>query len=850
MSELTIRRNRNFAVPQYQSVKKTEKQAAASSSGRVTGKTGLALSGTLQQLMSKASQAESGARESRRALQMGESVLEEVKDSLDRLAQLARESAEGDSPDRAVLQKELEQLREGIDRMLSSAVLGDTPLFLDGEPELSQDELAMLYLGAVISGGSAENADPAQALEGLAQLLEKVQSGVPLDQAIQELTGGTFTSLADFQAQFSDGTAPGLEEFLKNLLSAEGGGIPPLADSPMLTLLMGMEGTNLDLLMALLTAGQGAENAPEPGAALGAENAAQTEAHAQQASTARFGGLQVSGSDLSGVSFNSSTGELTVSGTADVVIQGKEQEGQSILITGSGTVTLKEVTASALTVDAEAAHILTAGESRLGQIALGQGVSLTLEGGGLLRAGVIRGDPSSTLRLAGGAVTVTGEEGKTPEALTIPVVMEGAASLAVRAAGVRNAEGQALEPLDLVWKTLLPGWNSLTAMELDGKQTRLALMNGDPARLWLAKGDASHGYPIHGLILQGKDDSGRPQTRYSYVRWNWQTKRFQEVSVYPNPFDVTGGQAGLDWVYEEESHTLRILSSQVTALSGGLGTDINQEPFSGRIVLADHIGAMELSLEDVVCRVEEGRAFDLGSGNDVTLFLPNGTSNLFESGLGCSGISLGDGTTLSIDCVKPQDGGEVNGILTATGGDGSAGIGWDSGEQGVQTGFILIRGSGGPGRGQGFTSSVTIVGGMVTSSSGAGDVNMGVSLQMGEDSVTIPQFRLSSKALRLDRLNVMTREYARAAQAALDADIRWVARVKDAYGGLQDQLAQSCSALSSVCRYIDEKRRLVRDTDSASTLLEDMQRSILCQPSQALLTHSGRSSESVQNLLD
>ena len=54
----------------------------------------------------------------------------------------------------------------------------------------------------------------------------------------------------------------------------------------------------------------------------------------------------------------------------------------------------------------------------------------------------------------------------------------------------------------------------------------------------------------------------------------------------------------------------------MTAISGGLGTDVNQEPFSGRIALADHIGAMELTLEDVVCRVEEGRAFDLGQGNE------------------------------------------------------------------------------------------------------------------------------------------------------------------------------------------------------------------------------------------
>ena len=60
----------------------------------------------------------------------------------------------------------------------------------------------------------------------------------------------------------------------------------------------------------------------------------------------------------------------------------------------------------------------------------------------------------------------------------------------------------------------------------------------------------------------------------------------------------------------------------------------------------------------------------------MTLLLESGTDNRFESGVGCAGISLGDGTTLRIDCIK-SDG--PDGILTATGGMGGAGIGRDSG---------------------------------------------------------------------------------------------------------------------------------------------------------------------------
>ena len=119
--------------------------------------------------------------------------------------------------------------------------------------------------------------------------------------------------------------------------------------------------------------------------------------------------------------------------------------------------------------------------------------------------------------------------------------------------------------------------------------------------------------------------------------------------MYPNPFTVTGGEPGRDWAYDEASHTLHILTPQVTAISGGAGTDANQAPFSGRIALADSIGTMELTLGGVVCRVSSGRAFSLGRANDVTLLLQRGSSNHFESGAGCAGISLGDGTSLRID---------------------------------------------------------------------------------------------------------------------------------------------------------------------------------------------------------
>ena len=382
----------------------------------------------------------------------------------------------------------------------------------------------------------------------------------------------------------------------------------------------------------------------------------------------QLGNVQVMGTDLSGVSFDAASGLLTIGGTADVTVQGTGQGGQAILLTGSGAVTLQQADVSTLTIASPEARIFSAGRTTLGEVRLQTGAALTLGGGGLLSVGGFRGDGTNVLRLSGGAVVLTEKNSQTLAELGIPVLVEGPASLAARASRVRDPGGRALTPMDVVWKTLLPGFSAVTSLTLDGRQTRLALSARelpDPIRLWLAKGDSSHGSPIHALTVRGRDEFGRPRTRYAYLLWNQREGSFQETAMYPNPFTVTGGEEGTDWVYEEESHTLRILSNQVTAIAGGAGTDANQTPFSGRIALADGIGEVTLTLGGVACRVSSGSAFRLGRENHVKLLLQSGSSNHFESGEGFAGISLGDGASLEIDCAKTGSTRDPAGVLTA-----------------------------------------------------------------------------------------------------------------------------------------------------------------------------------------
>lgn len=228
----------------------------------------------------------------------------------------------------------------------------------------------------------------------------------------------------------------------------------------------------------------------------------------------------------------------------------------------------------------------------LGAVQLGENTALTLDGG-FLRLASLQGGARSLLRLTGGAAVLLGDPARSTSAsaLTVPVVLDGPASLMARASSVRDPGGKALQPFDVVWKTLMPGFHALTSLEIDGQRSRMALTRDHAMRLWLAKGDLSNqGYPAHSLVMRGRDQMGRLRTRYAYLQWDQRTGGFQESEPYPNPFTVTGGEPGEDWVYEEGSHTLRILTSQVSGISGGSGVDADQSPFSGRIVLEDEIG--------------------------------------------------------------------------------------------------------------------------------------------------------------------------------------------------------------------------------------------------------------------
>ena len=120
----------------------------------------------------------------------------------------------------------------------------------------------------------------------------------------------------------------------------------------------------------------------------------------------------------------------------------------------------------------------------------------------------------------------------------------------------------------------------------------------------------------------------------------------------------------------------------------------------------------------------------------------------------------------------------------------------------------------------------------------------GVSLQTGEDDVTLPQFRLSVRSLGLDGLGLLTQEDAQAAGAAIDADRRWVAQIQTAYSALYRRLEEGAGR-----RRRGFAGRLVRDAGMAGELLRDVSRSIPRPSSQAMRTHGGDGGRDVRQLL-
>lgn len=963
MDGLSIHERREVTTARPASITKTDKTAAAPEPARVQPAVE-----TPERLAAGTNAGEDRFRQSRLILQTGESVLTEVSGNLERMLELLKNGT-GE-----MLSADLKRLGREIERLLDGASAGDVPLFQRGDtgvlslPVWLQNGIALggrelntllaslgltgdvdaeqlfnaitgrsldandavsylstLYLGAIIAGDGEipEHLDKEAILDGLRQLLELVNEGMNADEAISKLSGGTFPSFASFEAQFSSGNAPDLLEFLSGCLHQEEAAVlPPLAG--LLDGLTGVDEMEMELWMTLgsIQSLNGGGEAADGGqmdvsldltgnaAAVPADHAPVSADGADNAPlvTLQFGGLEVSGNDLSGVSF--SNGVLTLNGEQNVIVRGSQPD-TVILMNGPGSVTLENVRAAALTVDTSGSRVFIAGEQTLERIELRDGADLILDGKGILEVKQFQAARTSSLRLNGGTLLADSGVGTVPAKVEI----NGAAVLPAATEPVMRGGGK-LESFDLIWKTLLPGMERLISASADGSQARLMLGSSSPARLWLDKGpDGSHGYPARLITLVGADGKGNRKTQSLFLRWDGGAGQFQEVPMYPNPFQVSGGVEGEDWAYDPAARTLRILTGKALTVSGGPGLDAGQNPFSGRVVLADGLGTVELTLDGTDCQVSFGRAFDLGRGNQVNLFLRG--ENYFQSGVSYAGLSLGDGTALLIDSAP--DGG---GTLTAYGGYGGAGIGRDrnAGTDGscrvaIRGGSVTARAFGagagiGAGR-DGAAGTISIGGGTVSASGGksggaaiggapggpVGDITIsggvitvsapslpdpigagagsscgevriargaqivykdgvhgmpepkktkGIPLALGNETIVLPRFRLSAEGLRIQNLDVSTPAGVRDAQRNVSEASRRVWRIQLAYSEMFSRLEEHLYSLWNVQSAFASP---VRSAGAANALLSDVKQAIAEQPEQAVGSRQDSAAREIFRLL-
>ena len=569
--------------------------------------------------------------------------------------------------------------------------------------------LACMYLGAVISGGgsvpSVINADVISA--GLNQLLNSVIGGSSLNSAVKTLTNGAFISFSDFVSKFDRGIADGLGKFVHDLLAASGDGRGGLVSGNLaakdLTEDQELNGINL---FELNTDHSGVNNIYPSGynvysGGANTTNGTPPTGFVPEEAVKEYGDFIIMGGG-SDVSYDEQTGTLTVAGDSDVRISMKNpltsSLGHHIVLNGTGKITLEQVMLDSLTVGGNQ-QITYEGKNKVGNIALQ--ANAVFHGTGRLQTDSFTvSSPADTVRFDGGAVIINNGTGSINAA---NIIIDNALISGTVTGTVKNSAGAELKSVEVPWSSGLTGLNDLVSVSVDGRAASGMLVDGNQAGcLWL---DPS---AVHRVTFT--DSQGMEKTLAA--RWDTSNDRF--VWDPPKrPFTVTGtnGAAaveGTDYHYENNGTTLVIDSAAPLTISDGDRFDESgKRRMIGRIRLADNISSVNadgtvtdpivLTLDGVTCGGTSGCAFDLGKGNQVTLKLADSKENIFKSGTGYAGISLGAGTDLTIEgeMIKHGDPDRSHiGKLTATGGSNSAGIGrsYEASGQTDSTSDIIIKG--------------------------------------------------------------------------------------------------------------------------------------------------------------
>ncbi|MDE7246011.1 MAG: hypothetical protein K2O18_18825 [Oscillospiraceae bacterium] len=604
--------------------------------------------------------------------------------------------------------------------------------------------LACMYLGAAISAYQADGnlsnvdkADSASISKGLKLLLSNVIQGKSLDKAISELTGGSFSSTKDFQDKFDAGSAAGMAPFIKQLLTQTGDGLGGLATGDLTHKDLADDKPLTIKLFQLDTTAPIVSNKYPDGHKVLTGGTTSTDGTAPVELTVpkEYGDFMVEGPDLSGVSFNAVTGTLTVSGD-NIRISMKTTGAsttQNIVLNSGGTVRLDGVsTSGTLDINSTNTKIKTTGKNAVGNVNLAAGVNVTFDGSGQLKisGAFSTADNKSTVNCNGGALIVgSGGSGRMGDAKVTVNGASVAATLTDGAGSRVDSAGKAECEVNRTALTKLP--ENITSITVGGTKTDMLLSSSDPTCLWLDKKEGPAGtFGTQKVTFSGTNAAGEAVSQAYLVQWDDAKKEF--VFDPFNVFTVTGGTEGTDYYFDAGTNTLKILTNKPLTISGGT-KEIDGKKEYGTIEIADGVKST-ITLDGVqidATKIGGNTAgILLGNGSDIKLTM-KGENTIIGSGQSAgiqffgdykkdstsvaledsslhidmtSGSTLtatggtsgstggaGIGTAWATDSSKSSIVISGTGKITATGGNGAAGIG---GSEGGDMGDITIDGNG------------------------------------------------------------------------------------------------------------------------------------------------------------